>query len=326
MARIIRGTTPEGLKAQAYMYFMEADAYSPYVPMYTEIFDVQKTTKAWEQGTSVIGSGLLEETAEGVDAPIMSVTEGFTTYGPIKSFKKRIVATRESQDDHQRFEDVVRRIATEWGAGWKETKDEYAVKLYLRGGYTAGDAVFNASVAGLGFSDPTGLLIYDSKPWFNLSNNTRANKAGTTYYNAAALALNIANFQTTWDLMTVTNAKRENDQDVPIEPTHIMHGSGSLEWTSRTMLESTLLPGTANNDINPLQGIVDLFVWRKMTDTDFYDLLVAKKGKIFYDRMEPEITYFQNDRNFDKEVAIMARIGHMITNWRYDCVNNASTS
>ena len=39
-----------------------------------------------------------------------------------------------------------------------------------------------------------------------------------------------------------------------------------LQWQGAQLLNSTLLPGVANNDINPLKGILDLVKWSELTD------------------------------------------------------------
>lgn len=316
----------EGMKADMYEYFFEGEAYSEYKPVWPQIYKEQKSTKAYEKGTSVIGVGQLEEVQEGAVAPIENIREGWTTLGKNRSFKKRLVIYKETLDDHQKIENMLRAAAKEWGNKWPETKDTLAAKPFLYGGYTAGHDIFNNAISGGVLTDSSGLLLYDSKPWFNLSGNTRTSKGGGTYYNGAALSLTTANIKTQWTLMTVTNSKNERDEVVTIIPDALIIGSGALEWTARTILESTLIPGSAQNDKNLLQGIVDLIVWRKITDTDFWDLSKVKRGKVFQNRMEPEIDFFEDKRTKNWEATIMARAGVRIDNFRFDVASNFSTS
>ena len=322
---MLRADFIEGQKKQMYKYFDEGEAYSEYKPKYPEILAIEKSDSAREQGTSIIGVGRLTETNEGEDAPVSNPLEGFTTFGKNRTFKDRLIITLEAQDDHQRIEDMLRHMAKEWGRQWPETQDDLAAKVYLYGGYTAGHNVFNNDLPGFAATG-TGSLCYDNKPFFNLSGNTRASKGGGTYYNGAALDLTVANFKTQWDLMTVTNAKNEKDLDEVIEPDTLIVGGGAIVWTARTLLESTLIPGSTANDKNLLNSIVNLVVWRKITDTDFWCLTKVKKGKVFQERRGATVDFFEDKRSGNWEAVIIARAGVRIDNFRFDCASNFSTS
>jgi len=322
---MLRADVAEGMKKNMYKYYDEGEAYSDYKPVYPQIFEIEKVTGAYEQGTSVIGVGRLTKVNEGAPFPVTNPREGFTTYGANRTFKDSIIITRETQDDHQKIEDLLRKMAKGWGKEWPETKDDWAAQVYLYGGYTAGHTVFNNDIDGV-LATGYGQFPYDGIPFFNLSNNTRSSKAGGTYYNGAALGLTVTNFQTQWDLMTVTNAKNEKDLDEVIEPNALIVGAGAIVWTARTLLETTLIPGSSANDTNLLKGIVDLIPWRKVTDTNFWCLSKTKNGKVFQERMEPEVDFFEDKNTKNWHATIMGRVGIRIDNWRFDCASQFSTS
>lgn len=323
---MLRPDFVEGMKADMYEYYFEGESYSDYKPVWPLIYKEQKSNRAYEKGTSVIGVGELEEVEPGAVAPIENVREGWTTLGKNRTFKKAVIITKEALDDHQKVENMLKATAKEWGNKWPETKDTMAAKPFLFGGLTAGHDIFNNAISGGVLSDPSGLLMYDSIELFNLSGNTRTSKGGGTYYNAAALALSVPNIKTQWTLMTVTNAKNERDEVITIIPDSLIIGSGALEWTGRTILESTLVPGSGNNDKNLLQGIVDLIVWRKITDTDAWILSKVKHGKVFQNRMEPEIKFFEDKKTSNWEANIMTRAGVRFDNFRFDVASNLPSS
>ena len=80
--------------------------------------------------------------------------------------------------------------------------------MFNNGGALSGDWVLNGTHTNN--TDSSGNLMYDSKPLFNLTGNTRSTKSGGTYYNSvASLSLTPANFETVYNLHTATNNRDE---------------------------------------------------------------------------------------------------------------------
>ena len=91
----------------------------------------------------------------------------------------------------------------------------------------------------------------------------------------------------------------------------------ALKFTAQTIINSTLLPGSTNNDVNTLAGIVKIVEWPYLTDTDGWFLGCAKKGLVAQNRKEPAIDFYQDEDTKSYKLNIIARYGHRIDNWRF---------
>ena len=326
---MVRSDFEQGMKKNMYDYGWEK--FDIVKPRYQQIFDEQSETAAYSQGTSVIGARKLEEkTSESQDAPEESVLEGWTTLGKMRTFHKMHTWSKETVRQNQKMKDIVKKTAGGWGQGYALTKDEFYAKFFNYGGYTAGHDVFNASIAGV-VTDPTGDLMYDSRPLFNFSGNTRTNKSATTYYNGLALSLTATNLETMINRLCDTNAKNESDElvgfgddseMVMVVPTRAM------EFKARRILESTLIPGNANNDTNVLKGIADCIYWRELgaVDTDAWFVGYRKKGLIALSGWDLEYDFWIDNASGAYKAKVDCNFGARIDSWKPWVGSNFSTS
>jgi hypothetical protein len=322
---MLRAEFAESMKKHMYKSFYEGEQYDKYEPKYKELFKAEKSTAAYEKSTSIIGEGVLEETTEGQDAPVREVKEGWTTLGKNRSFKERLIITKENQDDLQQVKDILKKKAYNWGNMWETTKDELAAKFFNYGSIAAGDAVFNNAIPNV-VSDSTGNLCFDSKALFNLTGDARTTKAGNTYYNhGGALSLTATNFKTMYNLMAVTNSYNEDGEKISLKPDTLLIPP-ALHFTADVLINSTLVPGSGNNDKNSLKGIVNVVEWDKLTDADGWFLICKGKGIVFQDRMGIEIDFFEDKRSKNWEATCMGRAGVRVDNWRFVTAANTSTT
>lgn len=325
MSQLKRQDMVEGMKATAYEYFLDAKEYSPEPSVYDKICDMKTTDKAYEQATSVVEDTDPVERDEGAAMEPVKPIEGFTTYAKMRNFYKMIEVTRETAEDHQKFARFMSEITSGWANAMTRGKNKLVLNHFNKGGLTAGDAsTFNQSITGV-LSDPSGALVYDGKPLFNLTGNKRESKGGGEYYNANALALDADNFEALYNLMTVTNAKNEDDSEVQIRPNMLLV-NGALEFTARRLLESTLIPGVADNDKNVLEGIVGLISTNYFTPATGYVLMEAKKGLRFYQRETEVIDVWYDHKHKIYMSSIEHRYGVMVKNWRFFAGSNIPTS
>ena len=315
---------PKLMVKDMYGYFFEK--YDSLPKKYTEIFEVRNSGSAFEQNTTALGMGKLSERLEGDDIVISNPLEGFTVYAKNRTFSDGFCFTMEIVEDTppEKIENIVRSHAQTWGEMVGVTKEEYAAKFFNYGGYTAGHSTFNASIPGV-LTDPSGDLVYDGKPFFNLSNNTRSSKGGGTYYNGLAVSLSSDNLQTAYNLMTSTNNRTERDERISLMP-DILLIPPALKFTADDILKSTNVLGSANNNINPTQNLLTPVVWQYLTDTDAWFVGKAKAGLVWYERKQPVIDFFQDPNNKKFYATIDARWGAAVENWRYWVGSNFSTS
>jgi len=320
----------EGMKATAYGYYLDATEYDPEPSIYEQLCDVKTSNKAYEQSTSVVEASDPIEREESDELTAIIPIEGFSTFAKMREFYKMTAISRETVEDHQRFTNFMKDVTRGWANDMKRGKNKQVLNHFNYGGYTAGhDATFDNTITGV-LSDPSGDGIYDGttatpQALFGLSGDTHASKAGGTYYNAIASTLTEANFETLWNLMTVTNSFNEDDTEISIVPDMLLC-SKSLEFTARRILESTLIPGSANNDKNVLNGIVNLLATNYFSDTDAWVLLKAKKGLIFYRRETPVIDIWYEHKNKTHYMSVSERFGIMVKNWRFFASSNLDTS
>lgn len=298
------------------LYKWTWESYATLPTVYDKVFDVQTSDSSYEKGTTGIGVGELDETPEGNDVQEKNMIEGFTVIGKNRSFRNSISVTEEFVEDTpaEKIANFMKDATKGWGEGVIIAKEKFAAKFFNRGGYTAGDDVFNNTITNV-VDDPTGNLCYDNKPFFNLSNNLRSSKGGGTYYNSLALALSDTNLQTAYNQMAVTNNRNERDDIVAIKPNIILIPS-ALRFTTDKILHSAQVLGSANNDINPVQNLVTPIEWQYLTNSSAWFLGMAKKGLVWQERKPFVIDFYQNDENNKYIAKISARWGARMENWR----------
>ena len=141
------------------------------------------------------------------------------------------------------------------------TKETFAANFFNKGGLTSGASIFNNTITGI-VTDPSGDLVYDGKPFFNLTGNQRSAKAhATTYYNGIASALDSSNLQTLYTLMTSTNNRDEKGDIVNITP-NILLIPKALSFTAKSILESDRLisASSVSPDKNVTQNLDGLLL------------------------------------------------------------------
>lgn len=90
-----------------------------------------------------------------------------------------------------------------------------------------------------------------------------------------------------------------------------------LRKTAQILTESSLRPGTANNDVNVYEGIFKVIPWRYVTTSTYWFLLSQRDHVVqWFWRIRPE---FRNDYNFDADAAlykVRVRFSYGWSDWR----------
>ena len=311
-----------GMLKTMYDYFFEV--YDQKDTVYDKIFKEEPSDAAFEQSTTVVGMGKLLLKPENEPIIFRQPQEGYTTYGINNTFADGIEISMEAVDDHQRIDNLVRAAAQTWAEAVRWTKEKFYADTFNLGGKTAGDATFRNVIAGVLEQNADGLQ-YDGKPLINLSNNLRSSKGGGTYYNGLALPLTQPNLITAVQLMQATNNRNERDEIVSIVPDTLVVPP-ALQYTARVILNSTLLPGTVNNDINALAGMMKLVVWDYLSGSTSWFVMKAGSGIVAQNRKEPVIDFYEDQDTKSYKANIVTRFGRRVDNWRYLVGSNAATS
>lgn len=320
-----RSEFTELMQKDMYGWFLER--YDTFAPVYPQIFQVEQSNAGFEKETSAVGLGKLSERKEGNDIVASNLLEGYTVIAKNRTFSDSYFMTMEFVQDTppEKISNILRSYAQTWAEGVTATKENFAAAFFNYGGYTAGHDIFNGTITGV-IDDPSGDFIYDGKPFFALSGNNHPAKNGSTYYNSlGALSLSEANLQTAYTLMTTTNNRNERGEIIQIMPDTLLIPP-ALHFTAKTLLESELKVGSANNDKNSVQNLVSPIEWQYLSDTDGWFLGARGKGLKFYERLSPVIDFYQDEVSKKYYATIDTRFGAAVTNWRYWVASNISTS
>ena|SRR3990167_2170625 len=320
-----RSQFTELMTRDMYGWFLER--YDTFSPVYPQLFQIETMTSGYDKVTSGLGMGKLSERKEGDKIVASNLLEGFTVIAKSRTFSDSYYMTMEFVEDTppEKISNILRAYSTEWANGVISTKEAFAANFFIYGAYTAGHDVFNNTITGV-VDDPTGDLIYDGKPFFAASGNNHPAKNGSTYYNSiGALSLSAPNLQTAYTLMTSTNNRNERGEIVSIMPDTLLIPP-ALHFTAKTLLESELVTGSANNDKNTVQNLVTPIEWQYFTDTDAWVLGARQKGLTFYERKSPVIDFYQDETDKKFYATIDTRFGAVVNNWRYWVAANLATS
>jgi hypothetical protein len=321
---MLRYDFPKLLLKDSYKYLFEAYDRNPV--LYTQLFNVIQSDSAFEQKTNALRDIKLKKIKEGDPVIKANALEGWTMYGKNEKFGSKYEFTLELAEDTpaDKIANIVKEVASGWGEGLNMTKETYYATIFNKGGLTAGHEIFNGSITGV-VTDPSGDLLYDGKPLFNLTGNARTAKSGTTYYNGISLALSVPNLQTAYSLQTSTNAYDDNGDRIYLKPDTLLIPP-ALHFTAKSVLENEWVGSNANLDINPVQNLVTPIEWAYLSDASAWFLGVKQKGLYAIERKSGVLTSWQDNDTGSFYIKIDARFGVMIDNWRYWIGSNVDVS
>ena len=286
------------------------------------LFDVVPSDAAYERFTSAIGLGELLEKPEGEDLQADAPMESYTIICKNRSFGRLVRFSYETVEDAKKIDNMVMTTVATWGRMVPITKEKFYAKFFNYGAFTAGYDVFNNTITGV-IDDPSGNLIYDGDPLFSTSHTSRA---GATYSNySSATSLTHANLQTVWQTFHQTNNRDERDQIVQLSADVILMPP-ALKFTAQVILETTLIPDSAENDVNVLKAILQPQEWAYLTDTGGWFIGKKKAGIMATDRQDVALDFWQDETSKDYFASIFTRFGGAVTNWRHWYAANISTS
>lgn len=250
--------------------------------MYDKIFTVQTSDSAFETDFALSGIGQLEETAELEAIPYEDATPGWPVTYVHRKFAKGRMVSQEMIDDNKI--NMIRKLPQSLANAKMRTKEQAAADVFNYG-FTAG---------GGGLARFTG---GDSQALFS---TTHVNRAGTvTQSNLITSPLSQTSLQA---VTTAMKTRRDSkNQIVAFRPDTLIVPS-ALEFTARVILESTQIVGSANNDINPIKGGLNLVVWPYLTSSTAWYVMDSKANDLnFFNRKDEGVKGPVFD--FDNEAA-----------------------
>lgn len=304
------------------MYKAEWQSYMAEPTKHDKIFKVETAPKApGNKSTQLLGLGrLTRHTSENQDINFRAPVEGWAYYCKYWTFSDGLVLSKEAVEDvgaANKVKDLLKDLAATWGESVRFEKETFAATVFNDGGDLLGSYIFNGSHTGQ--TDPSGNLLYDSKPLFNLTGNARTSKGGGTYFNAvASLTLTPANFETLYNLFTVSMAFDEQDRVCTANADTLLTECGAQSFLAKRILTTSQgLPGGQLNDKNVYEGLVQPMDWRYLSDSSaFY---VGKKNHPkfqWHDRQTPDMRFFRDETNRSYKASIDIRFGVWVKDFR----------
>ena len=282
-----------------------------------------------EKGSVIEGMEPLLEREDGQDIEMSTFETAYTWYMKCRQFSRGIsIPARllRSSDNLGKVGSMIAEAARGWGQVSVLQKENFFADMFQKGTLTAGSRpFFDGSFPNN--TDPNPTVIYDALPFFDTAHTITG--GSSTYANhVVSSALTAANLQTALIAMTDTNAVNERGERIFIRPTHLMVPT-ALEYTAATILNTTLLPGSANNDVNAVRRAgLQLLVNPALDDAasaSAWWLVTAGESLSIVDSGAPRIRTFQ-ERNGDISVLAEMQYGGTVKNWRHSyCANKAAS-
>lgn len=250
------------------------DAYDELPEQFSDVFQVKKSNKAKEYDYHMAGTGLWTEKVPGGNFDEEDMAAGDEVSYVHKSYGKMIQVEREFADDE--LYGIVEKLPRQLGIGGRATVEMTAAAI---------------------LNNAFGVNGYDGVPLF--SNSHPLIKGGTADNLMDSSALNDTNLKTGITMMR-TAMKTEEGLKMQARAKKLVINP-ELEFTALTLLQSTGVVGSGNNDTNVLKNRVSPIVMDYLTDDNAWFLMDPSLAQlIFFWRVKPE---FKQAQNFDNMVA-----------------------
>lgn len=302
------------------MYKAEREGYQEVETKYNQIYKVVNgVTGAGDKITQILGQGkLTRHTTEGQQITFKSPVQGWEFLTKYWTFSDGIALSKEAVEDTVKLGNLLKDLSVSWGKQVRICKEEFGARPFNEGGNLSGDWILNGSHTGNNAA--YGDMLYDNKPFFNLTGNARSSKGGGTYYNSVAgLTVTPADFETLYNLHTATNNRDERDNVVKNPADTLLVRPGANRWLADRIVGTERgMPGGQLNDVNPYYKLVSVIDWDYLESAEGSMYLGKKQSDDFQfrERQAPEIRFFRDETNLGYKASINIRQGILIKNFR----------
>jgi hypothetical protein len=267
---ITTGNHPKALWPGMHAFF--GAQYSEHPTEYTQIFDIDKSSKAYEEDTKLTGFGLAPVKSEGGAVSYDTETQGYTKRYNHTVYGLGYIVTQEELEDNL-YEQVSRRRIKRLAFSMRQTKEIVAANVLNR--------AFNSSYTG---GDGKELCATDHP---SLAGN---------FQNELTTAADLSEAALEDMVILIGQAKNERGLNIALRATKLIIPV-NLQFEAKRILKSEMQSGTANNDINALKGMFDYSVNHYLTDTDAWFLKTnCPNGMQMFER---RALAFEQDSDFD---------------------------
>lgn len=265
------------------------DTYKDWEPLYTKIFEVQRSDKAFEKEQGVTGLGLAAVKQQGNSINYDDMFQGFQKEYVNVTYALGATVTREMFEDDQYT--YINKIPKFLAKSMRQTEETIAFNHLNR--------AFNSN-----FTGADGV---------SLANASHPLVGGGTFQNQLTTSADLTQTsleQAIQDLMDWVDDRSLKMRAMPkclVVPTQ-------LNFTARKILETDYVVGSADNDKNPIPGLFqDLVVSPYLTDTDAWFIVTdVDNGLTWFNRRDAEIN---RDNEFDTQNLKFATTKRFSSGW-----------
>lgn len=269
-----------------------ADTYRRYPPLWNRYMILRRSNKAFEKEQGVTGFGLVGQKDDGDSVQYVDMLQGYQREYVNLTYGLGTTITRELMEDEQY--NVINNVPKMLAESMRQTEE-----------------TVSASVFNLGFST---MLTADGTAFFS---STHPNVRGGTQRNIPAVASDLTQASLEQAYIDIHDWRDDSDLKINLMPEKLAVAPTN-RFVAEKILGTKFAVGSADNDINPMAGQLDLIVNPFFTDPDAWFIITnSKSGATFYRRRNAEIT---RDNEFDTEILktkTTARFSVGVTDWRY---------
>jgi len=274
--------------------------------MRSRIFHTETSSSDDEKDSAASGLSKLVETAEGESISYEDAKQGYDVRYIHKKFSKGIKITEEMYEDDQT--NVMKKMPSALARSKVFTMEQSAADIFNHG-FTAGGGGLAAFTSGDGAALFSASHTSSALPTLVQGNLTTADLDEDS--------LEVA-------LVTMRATKDEKGELMLVQP-DVLLVAPALEKEARILVESMQRTGTANNDINPYKGKLEVVVWDYLgtaaggSDTAWFVLDSTQHSLNWFTRKDTGIVGPSMDDSFDNEIAkwkVSCRWSVGFSDWR----------
>lgn len=279
MAVITTGNHPKALWPGIARWW--GTSYNEFPKEYTDLVDVMKSNKAYEEDVETSGFGLAPVKAQGAATSYDEDLQGFTKRYTHVAYSLGYIVTREERADNL-YTEVSKRRSRNLAFSMSQTKENVVANIYNR--------AFNSSYTG-----------GDSKELLATDHPTRSG----TFSNELTTAADISETSLEDMVIQIMGATNSRGLKIALMPKTLIVPR-QLIFEAERILKSTQQSGTANNDVNALRSLGSIpggvKVNHYLTDPDawFIRTNLPTAGLTLFQRDAIEFT---QDNDFDTDNA-----------------------
>ena len=262
--------------------------YEDYPTLYTKIFSTEKASKRFEKVQQMVGLGLAQVKNEGGSIPMSNLLQGFQKEYVMVTYGLGTSITHEMMQDEQYG--YIKKVPKFLARSMRQTEETMAFNVLNR--------AFNAA-----FTGPEGQTLL---------NTGHVLAGGGTASNRLATDADLT--QTSLETMLQQLMSEVDDRGLRTRRMpKVLIVPPDLNFRARKLLESSYVTGSADNDVNPLLGLLaDLVVSPWLTDTDAWFVGTDAEGLRFWRREQTEIF---RDNEFSTRNLNIATTGRWDVSW-----------